>query len=144
MQSTASQARRRSSSPRRLCLPSSLPRRLSCQRPSLGGTLAGPRALLGEFGLEGAIACNEMPAPPEAGSRRLVERRHSWMSGYGDVRRRPDERAAVVDYYLFLVAALVVSRRLIQCARSRYRWPSGPTTRNLKGDLLPCGACTFS
>ncbi|MBA2278798.1 MAG: IS5/IS1182 family transposase, partial [Chloroflexia bacterium] len=33
---------------------------------------------------------------------------------------------------LFLAAAFVVVRRLIQRARDRYRWPGRPTTRRLK------------
>ncbi|MDP9365014.1 MAG: IS5/IS1182 family transposase, partial [Chloroflexota bacterium] len=38
----------------------------------------------------------------------------------------------VVDFYLFLAAAFVVTRCLIQRARPRYRWPGRPTTRRLK------------
>jgi len=37
-----------------------------------------------------------------------------------------------VNSYLFLAAALVVLRRLIQEARLRYRWPTRPTARRLK------------
>jgi hypothetical protein len=54
------------------------------------------------------------------------------MNGYGKLRRCTEKRAAVVDSYLFLAAALVVIRRLIQRARLRYRWPTRPTTRRLK------------
>ena len=36
-----------------------------------------------------------------------------------------------VDFYLFLTAALVALRQPIQRARSRYRWPTHPTTRRL-------------
>jgi hypothetical protein len=53
------------------------------------------------------------------------------MNGYGKLRRRTEKRAAVVDFDLFLAAALVVIRQLIQRARRRYRWPSRPTTRRL-------------
>jgi transposase len=90
------------------------------------------RALLDELGFQGAIARKGVPAPLQAGSRWVVERTHSWMNGYGKLRRCTEKRSAVVDFYLFLAAALVVIRRLIQCARSRYRWPSRPTTRRLK------------
>jgi hypothetical protein len=38
----------------------------------------------------------------------------------------------VVDFDLFLAAALVVLRRLIQEARTHYRWPGRPTTRRLR------------
>ena len=79
-----------------------------------------------------------MPAPhresgPGPGRRALgLERTHQWMNGYGKLRRRTEKRAAVVDFDLFLAAALVVIRQLIQRARRRYRWPSRPTTRRLR------------
>jgi transposase len=90
------------------------------------------RALLAELGFHGAIARKGIPAPLQAGTRWVVERTHSWMNGYGKLRRCTEKRAAVVDFYLFLAAALVVLRQLIQRARARYRWPSRPTTRRLK------------
>ena len=90
------------------------------------------RVLLDEFGFQGAIARKGVPAPLQAGSRWVVERTHAWMNGYGKLRRCTEKRSNVVDFYLFLAAALVVIRRLIQCARSRYRWPSRPSTRRLK------------
>jgi hypothetical protein len=54
------------------------------------------------------------------------------MNGFGKLRRCTEKRQSVVDFYLFLAAALVVIRQLIQRARHRYRWPSRPTTRRLK------------
>jgi transposase len=90
------------------------------------------RALLDALGFAGAIARKGIPAPVQAGARWVVERTHSWMNGYGKLRRCTEKRAAVVDFYLFLAAALVVLRQLIQRARLRYRWPSRPTTRRLK------------
>ena len=90
------------------------------------------RALLDALGLDGAIARKGVPAPVQAGSRWVVERTHSWMNDYGKLRRCTEKRAAVVDFYLFLAAALVVLRQLIQRARLRYRWPARPTTRRLK------------
>jgi transposase len=90
------------------------------------------RTLLAALGFQGAIARKGVPAPLQAGSRWVVERTHAWMNGYGKLRRCTEKRAAVVDFYLFLAAALVVIRQLIQRARSRYRWPGRPTTRRLK------------
>jgi hypothetical protein len=90
------------------------------------------RALLDALGLDGVIARKGVPAPIQAGSRWVVERAHSWMNGYGKLRRCTEQRAAIVDFYLFLAAALVVIRQLIQRARLRYRWPSRPTARRLK------------
>jgi len=90
------------------------------------------RALLAELGLNGAIARKGVPAPVQAGARWVVERTHSWMNDYGKLRRCTEKRRSVVDFYLFLAAALIVIRQLIQRARTRYRWPSRPTARRLK------------
>jgi transposase len=90
------------------------------------------RALLDEFGFDGAIARKGVPAPIQAGSRWVVERTHSWMNGYGKLRRCTEKLQRTVDFYLFLAAALVVLRQLIQRARLRYRWATRPTTRRLK------------
>jgi transposase len=93
----------------------------------------GPsRALLEALGFDGAIARKGVPAPIQAGARWVVERTHSWMNGYGKLRRCTEKLQAAVDFYLFLAAALVVLRQLIQRARLRYRWPTRPTTRRLK------------
>jgi len=93
----------------------------------------GPtRALLETLGFHGAIARKGVPMPIQAGSRWVVERTHSWMNGYGKLRRCTEKLRAAVDFYLFLAAALVVLRQLIQRARLRYRWPTRPSTRRLK------------
>ena len=89
------------------------------------------RELLAEVGLDGIIARKGVPAPIQAGSRWKVERTHAWMNGYGKLRRCTEKRKVVVDFYLFLAATLVVLRRLIQEARTRYRWPGRPTARRL-------------
>jgi len=57
-----------------------------------------------------------------------VERTHSWMNGYGKIRRCTEKRRVVAELYLYLT----VLRRLINEARTRYRWPTRPTTRRLK------------
>jgi hypothetical protein len=93
----------------------------------------GPtRALLEALGFDGSVARKGVPAPVQAGVRWVVERTHGWMNGYGKLRRCTEKARAVVDFYLFLAAALVVLRQLIQRARRRYRWPTRPTTRRLK------------
>jgi transposase len=95
-------------------------------------TGAPTAALLAELGFAGVIARKGVPAPVQAGTRWVVERTHAWMNGYGKLRRCTERCRQVVDFYLFLAAAVVVLRRLIQCARLRYRWPGRPTTRRLK------------
>ena len=93
---------------------------------------APTRALLDALGCDGAIARRGVPAPLQAGKRWVVERTQAWMNGYGKLRRCTEKSGQVVDFYLFLAAAFVVARRLIQRARARYRWPGRPTTRRLK------------
>jgi hypothetical protein len=47
-----------------------------------------------------------------------VERTHAWMNGYGKLHRCTGRNAKVVDFYLYLAAALVTIRQLIQRARA--------------------------
>jgi hypothetical protein len=90
------------------------------------------RQLLDELGFDGAIARKGVPAPIQAGTRWVIERTHAWMNGYGKLRRCTERNATIVDFYLYLAAALVTIRQLIQRARSRYRWDTRPTTKRLK------------
>ncbi len=90
------------------------------------------RQTLSELGFDGHIAHKGTPAPLQATQRWPVERTHSWMNGYGKLRRMTDRDATVVDFYLYLAAAFVTVRALIQRARKRYRWDTRPTTKRLK------------
>jgi IS5 family transposase len=112
----------------------------------LGGVLPGQRAchldagydsapareVLTDQGYTGQIARKGVPAPIQAGRRWPVECTHSWMNGYGRLRRMTDRDAAIVLFYLYLAAAFVTVRALIQRARHRYRWDTRPTTKRLK------------
>ncbi len=93
---------------------------------------ATSRTLLVGLGRTGVIARKGIPAPLQVGSRWVVERTQSWMNGFGKLRRCTERTGTVVDFYLFLAAAFVVTRALIRHARKRYRWPNQPTTRRLK------------
>lgn len=93
---------------------------------------AATRALLDRLGLRGSIARRGVPAPLQAGNRWVVERTQAWMNGYGKLRRCTERVAVVVDFYLYLAAAFVVTRCLIQRARARFRWAGRPITRRLK------------
>ena len=90
------------------------------------------RERLAAVGLEGEISRKGVPAPIQVGKRWVVERTHSWMNGYGKLRRCTDRNGAIVDFYLYLAAALVTVRQLIQRARKGYRWDTRPTTKRLK------------
>jgi len=93
---------------------------------------ASTRRLLATLGFRGEIARKGVPAPVQAGRRWVVERTHAWMNGYGKLRRCTERDGKIVDFYLYLAAAFVVIRRLIQQARTRYRWATRPTTKRLK------------
>jgi transposase len=93
---------------------------------------AKSRALIAELGFTAEIARKGVPAPIQAGKRWVVERTHSWMNDYGKLRRCTERSGAVVDFYLYLAATLVVIRQLIQRARTRYRWDTRPATKRLK------------
>jgi hypothetical protein len=90
------------------------------------------RNLCDVMGFDHDIAAKGVPAPIQAGKRWPVERTHSWRNGYGKLRRFTDKRQVIVEFYLYLAAALTVLRRLINRARSHYRWPTRPTTRRLR------------
>lgn len=83
-------------------------------------------------GFEGEIAAEGLPAPIQAGRCWSVERTHSWRNGYGKLRRFPGKRTITTEFSRNLAAALAVIRRLINRARSNYRWPTRPTTRRLR------------
>jgi len=60
-----------------------------------------------------------------------VESTRSWMNGYGKVHRFTDKHKVIVEFYLYLAAALTVIRRLINRARTLYHWRTRSTTRCL-------------
>jgi len=91
----------------------------------------GTQTLLDELGFIGEIARTGIPAPIQAGQRWVMERTHAWMNGYGKLRRCTEQARCVVELYRYLAATIVVTRCLIQRARSRYRWDGRPTTRRL-------------
>lgn len=72
------------------------------------------RQILADLGYAGQIAHKGTPAPIQAGRRWPVERTHSWMNGYGKLRRITDRNATIVDFYLYLAAAFVTVRAIIQ------------------------------
>jgi len=90
------------------------------------------RQTLAALGFHPQIARLGAPAPVQATQRWPIERTNSWMNGYGKLRRMTDRNPAIVVFYLYLAAAFVVLRQLIQHARTRYRWATRPTTKRLK------------
>jgi hypothetical protein len=86
-----------------------------------GHDSATSRALIAELGFTAENARKGVPAPIQAGKRRLIERTHSWMNDYGKLRRCTDRSGVVVDFYLYLAATFVTLRMLIRRSTSRYR-----------------------
>ena len=95
------------------------------------------RDLLETLGFAGEIATKGVPAPIQAGRWWPAERTHSWMNGYGKLRRFTDKRRVIVEFYLKLAAALTVIRRLINQARTLYRWPASPPPADSADHQLP-------
>jgi transposase len=89
------------------------------------------RATLADLGLIGHIAHQPTGDPVPLGERWVIERTHAWMNAYGKVQRCCERRGAVVDFYLWLAAAIVTVRLLIRRARESFRWPTRPTTKRL-------------
>lgn len=103
----------------------------ACMHLDAGYDSHKTRHLLECLGYTPHIATKGKPAPLQATKRWPVERTHSWMNGYGKLRRFTDKTRPIVEFYLFLAAAITVIRRVITTARTRYRWPTRPTTRRL-------------
>ncbi|MFI6949784.1 IS5 family transposase [Streptomyces sp. NPDC050422] len=90
------------------------------------------RSALAGLEFTAEIARKGVPAPIQASKRWVVERSHAWMNGFGKLRRCTDRRSRVVDFYLYLAAAIVTLRMLIRRATPRYRWDDRPNTKRLK------------
>jgi hypothetical protein len=88
--------------------------------------------VLEKHGLVGDIAVKGVKAPIQTGCRWVVERTHSWMNGYGELRRCFQRTNAIVEFYLYLAAAFVTVRCLIRRARNLYQWDARPQVRRLK------------
>lgn len=94
----------------------------------------GPRgqAVLEELGCVGVIPPPGNPAPGHVGERWVVERTHSWLNTFGRLRRCPERRAAVTQFYLFLAASIIVIQQLLRAAVHDFRWATRATTRRLR------------
>lgn len=89
------------------------------------------RDLLAERGFRHEIAWRGFAEKLTHSRRWVVERTHAWMNNYGKIRRMTDHNPQVIDFYLHLIAALVIIRALIRSARRSHRWDTRPTTRRL-------------
>lgn len=92
---------------------------------------AAVQMTLAEHGCVGVLPATGKPAAGSVGERWVVERTHSWLNGFGRLRRCPERRAAVVQRYLFLAATIIVIRMLLRAACQDFRWPMRSTARRL-------------
>jgi transposase len=84
---------------------------------------------LARRGLAGQVATRGVPAPVQVGHRWVVERSHAWLNAFGKLRWCTERRRVCVAFWLALACVVVIIRRLVRCAWTRYRWDRRPHRR---------------
>ncbi len=87
------------------------------------------RRLLEDRGLLGVIWEKGKPAPLEAGLRWVVERTHSWHNAHKKLVWCTERRGKVIDFWIAFSDVIIIVRRLIREAWTRYRWETRPPRR---------------
>jgi hypothetical protein len=87
------------------------------------------RRLLEERGLVGVISEKGKRAPLTAGLRWLVERTKSWHNAHKKLVWCTEREHRVIDFWIAFSNVIIVVRRLIREAWSRYRWEGRPVRR---------------
>lgn len=86
------------------------------------------RDLLKELGCRGIISTKGFPL--QAGARWVIERTNSWHNrGFKKLLICTERRARVIDAFIALANAIIITRRLIRTAWTTYRWDTRPTRR---------------
>ncbi len=86
------------------------------------------RALLEELGCRGVISVKGFPL--QAGARWVVERTNSWHTrGFKKLAICTERHARVIDAFIALANAVIITRRLIRTAWTTHRWDTRPTRR---------------
>ena len=85
------------------------------------------RELLESRALSGAISEKGKPAPLQAGRRWVVERTNSWHNAHKKLVWCTERRGRVIDFWIAFSNVVIVVRRLIRKAWTRYRWESRPS-----------------
>lgn len=68
--------------------------------------------------------------PLQTGARWVVERTNSWHTrGFRKLQICTERHSIVIDAFIALAAAIIITRRLIREAWTRYRWDTRPTRR---------------
>jgi transposase len=87
------------------------------------------RELLESRGLIGAISEKGKPAPLKAGMRWVVERTNSWHNAHKKLVWCTERRGEVIAFWIAFSNVVIVVRRLVRKAWSRFRWESRPSRR---------------
>src|SRR3712207_1011548 len=87
------------------------------------------RELLESRGLIGAITEKGKPAPLKARMRWVVERTNSWHNAHKKLVWCTERRGEVIAFWIAFSNVVIVVRRLVRKACSRYRWESRPSRR---------------
>jgi transposase len=87
------------------------------------------RERLKERGLNAQIAKKGQPAPLQAGKRWVVERTNSWHNAHKKLLWCTERRGRVIDFWVAFSDVIIIVRRLIREAWTRYRWESRPSRR---------------
>ena len=86
------------------------------------------RDLLDSLGCEHVISTKGEPL--QAGARWVVERTNAWHTrGFRKLQICTEVRTRVIDAFIALANAIIITRRLIREAWTRYRWDTRPTLR---------------
>ena len=89
---------------------------------------AKTRDLLSELGCQGVISQKGFPL--QAGARWVVERTNSWHNrGFKKLLVCTERHTRVIDAFIALANAVIITRRLIRCAWTTHRWDTRPTRR---------------
>ena len=88
------------------------------------------RGLLAELGCDGRIATKGVPAPIQNTARWVVERTNSWHNrGFKKLAVCTEKRTRVIEAFIGLANAIIITRRLIRQAWTRHRWDTRPRRR---------------
>jgi transposase len=79
--------------------------------------------------LIGVISKKGKPAPLKAGMRWVVERTNSWHNAHKKLLWCTEREERVIDFWVAFSNVVILVRRLIRKAWSRYRWESRPSRR---------------
>jgi transposase len=104
-----------------------LPRRITVHLDA-GYDSAKTRALLAELGCSGVISVKGFPL--QAGKRWVIERTNAWHNrGFKKLAICTERRTCVIDAFIALANAIIITRRLIRTAWTTHRWDNRPERR---------------